>query len=66
MYRDSTFVPSTVKDGDFKTVMPWVFYSRMEDDDIRAIYAYIKSVPPVSNKVVKFESTLLKEQAMNK
>lgn len=54
-YRDSTFVPREVKDGDFKTVMPWLFYSRMEDEDLRAIYAYLKTVPPVKHQIEKFE-----------
>jgi mono/diheme cytochrome c family protein len=63
-FRDSTFVPTDVKDGEFKTVMPWLFYSRMEDDDLRAIFAYLKTVPPVNHKVVKFEKAAPKEQAM--
>lgn len=64
VFRDSTFVPADVKPGDFKTVMPWLFYSRMEDDDLRAIFAYLKTVPPVENKVTKFEKKESKEQAM--
>jgi hypothetical protein len=64
VYRDSTFVPAEVKDGEFKTLMPWLFYSRMEDDDLKAIFAYLKTVPPVSHKVVKFEKITPKEQAM--
>jgi hypothetical protein len=63
-FRDSTFVPTEVKEGEFRTLMPWLFYSRMEDDDLRAIYAYLKTVPPVNHKVVKFEKTAPKEQAM--
>lgn len=64
VFRDSSFVPSPVKDGEFRTVMPWLFYSRMEDDDLKAIFAYLKTVPPVSHQVVKFEKTSAKEQAM--
>ncbi|MEO8277629.1 MAG: c-type cytochrome [Thermoanaerobaculia bacterium] len=33
------------KDG----VMPWGAYGRMSDDDIRAIYRYLKSLPPIVN-----------------
>jgi hypothetical protein len=55
-YRDSTFVPHDVKPGEFKTLMPWLFYSRMDDSDLKAIFAYLKTVPAVSNKVNKFET----------
>jgi cytochrome c2 len=63
-FRDSTFVPSEVKEGEFRTLMPWLFYSRMDEEDLKAIYAYLKTIPPVSNKVVKFEKIVRKEQAM--
>ncbi|KAB2918097.1 MAG: cytochrome c [Bacteroidetes bacterium] len=35
--------------------MPWIFYSGMTDEDLKAIYAYLKSIPPIQNKVKKFE-----------
>ncbi len=31
--------------------MPWQAFLRMEDDDLRAIYRYLKSVPPVQRDV---------------
>lgn len=31
--------------------MPWASLSRLSDDDIRAIFAYTRSLPPVKNKV---------------
>jgi cytochrome c553 len=31
--------------------MPWPEYRRMSDDDLKAIFAYLKSLPPVSNPV---------------
>jgi mono/diheme cytochrome c family protein len=55
LYSDSTFIPHAINPGDFKTVMPWLFYTNMEDHDLKAIYAYLQTVPAVSNKVVKFE-----------
>jgi len=30
--------------------MPWPAYSRMTDDDLKAIYAYLKSLPPKKNQ----------------
>jgi len=31
--------------------MPWQGFSKMDEDDLRAIYRYLKSVPPVTNDV---------------
>ncbi len=31
--------------------MPWFNYATMSDDDLRAVFAYLKSLPPVSNAV---------------
>ena len=35
------------------TEMPWPNYAGMTDDDLRAIYAYLRSLPPVINRVEK-------------
>lgn len=55
LYSDSTYVPYKVGPGEFKTIMPWTSYANMEEHDLKAIYAYLQTVTPVSNKVVKFE-----------
>jgi hypothetical protein len=34
--------------------MPWTMYGGMHEEDLKAIFAYLKSVPPISNEVVKF------------
>ena len=34
------------------TVMPWFGFSQMKEDDLRAIYAYLRSLEPVYNPVV--------------
>jgi cytochrome c553 len=31
--------------------MPWPVYGKMTDDDLKAIFAYLKSIPPISNHV---------------
>jgi mono/diheme cytochrome c family protein len=33
------------------TVMPWLFYRWASDGDLRAIYAYLRAIPPASNLV---------------
>jgi mono/diheme cytochrome c family protein len=36
------------------TLMPWISYSGMTDEDLGAIYAYLKTVPAVDHKVNPF------------
>jgi hypothetical protein len=31
--------------------MPWEYVSKMTDDDLKAVYAYLRSIPPIKNKV---------------
>lgn len=38
--------------GKFVTVMPWYDYAGMNDTDLKAIYAYLRTIKPVKNKVV--------------
>jgi hypothetical protein len=37
-----------------ETLMPWISYSRMTDEDLAAIYDYLKSIPPIENRVNPF------------
>lgn len=54
LYSDSALIP--VNKGEFNTVMPWTMFSTMKTEDIKAIYAYLKTVKPIKNKVVKFSN----------
>jgi mono/diheme cytochrome c family protein len=31
--------------------MPWNYVAKLTDDDLKAVFAYLKSLPPISNKV---------------
>ena len=31
--------------------MPWPWYAKMRDDELKAIFAYLKSIPPIRNHV---------------
>jgi len=53
-YADSTYKPADVKPGEFNTVMPWGMFATMKTEDLKAIYAYLRTVKPVKNKVNKF------------
>src|ERR1700676_1585718 len=33
------------------TAMPWQFYSRLTDEDLKAMYAYLRTLPPISHRV---------------
>ncbi|MES3017293.1 MAG: c-type cytochrome [Bacteroidota bacterium] len=53
-YSDSAYQPIDVKDGEFNTVMPWTRFSTMKTEDLKAIYAYLRTVKPIRNEVTKF------------
>lgn len=53
-YADTAWKPATIQKGDFNTVMPWLYYSHMTEGDLKAIYAYLRTVPAVKNEVEKF------------
>ena len=31
--------------------MPWMFYNKLPDEDLKAMFAYLKSIPAVANRV---------------
>jgi mono/diheme cytochrome c family protein len=43
------------KPGKFNTIMPWSFFGTMTDNDLKSIYAYLRTVPPVRQVVVKWK-----------
>lgn len=50
-FRDGAAHVPVGPDG-LNTVMPWGNYAGMTDEDLAAIYAYLRTVPPVDNRVV--------------
>ena len=55
-YSDSSYVAPAVdrSAGDPQTVMPWTMYTTMTEEDLGAIYDYLRSVPAVAGKVEKW------------
>lgn len=47
----------TIQPGEYNTSMPWRLYSKMSDDDLKAIYAYLRSLEPVDNTMTRFIAT---------
>jgi len=46
--------PASVAPGGPNTIMPWSMYAGMEEQDLRYIYKYLKSVKPIRNKMERF------------
>lgn len=55
VYADSNYVPHELGPKDFQTIMPWTMYGTMEEEDLRAIYAYLRSLAPIKHEVNRFE-----------
>lgn len=54
VYSDSTYVPRRVEPGQFQTIMPWPMYTDMKQEDLEAIYEYLRTVPAVENRIELF------------
>jgi mono/diheme cytochrome c family protein len=50
-FSDTSKAPHVSK-SDFQTIMPWYAYAGMKEGDLKAIYAYLRTLKPVNNKVV--------------
>lgn len=44
----------TLAEDEPNTLMPWVMYAGMEEEDLEAIYAFLQSLEPINNEVVTF------------
>jgi len=45
------FVLRTGKGGLLSPIMPWTAYKNMTDEDLKAIYAYLRTVPPAAHHI---------------
>jgi hypothetical protein len=53
-YNDSSYKNPSIKKNTINTVMPWMMYRNMKEQDLKALFAYIKTFKPIKNQVVKF------------
>jgi mono/diheme cytochrome c family protein len=56
-FRDPTSARAQrlpLRDRRFNTIMPWTMFAGMTDEDLSAIYAYLRTVRPVRNQVARF------------
>lgn len=54
MYVEEGFQMPKVNPGDFQTPMPWIMYAGMTEEDLGAMYDYLKSLPKIKNRVERF------------
>ncbi len=61
IYTEDVFI-SSIRTGRHRGVarpiappMPWPSYSQMTDDDLKAVYAYLRTIPPVRNQVPDYD-----------
>ena len=53
-YQDSSYRSPVIGEKDFNTIMPWMMYAKMKETDLRAIFAYLQTLKPIPNTIVKF------------
>ncbi len=54
MFADSSIMLPSVGPGALNSIMAWSLHGKMKETDLKAIYRYIQTIEPVSNKVEKF------------
>ena len=57
---DSATLSRKLSAGEFNSIMPWTMYGKMTDEDLKAIYAYLRTVPAINNPIVKFTAAVVK------
>lgn len=53
-YADTSKPLPTVHEGEFNSIMPWTGLAHMNEQDLGAIYDYLRTLKPVQNKVERF------------
>ncbi|GAB5409619.1 MAG: c-type cytochrome [Balneolaceae bacterium] len=55
-FEDSTNIinQTMIEPGTFQTEMPWRFYSKMSEEDLGAIFAYLQTLEPVEHTMTRF------------
>lgn len=53
-YADTSFEFKEIAHGTFNTSMPWKQYSQMSEQELKAIYAYLRTVEPVEHTFERF------------
>ena len=35
--------------------MPWPWFAKMTDDDLKSVFAYLRTIPPIQNRVPDYQ-----------
>lgn len=58
-YNDATFIQALrmgkVGARPLRSSMPWYYYGKMSDDDLKSMFAYLKTLKPVKHQLDNFE-----------
>ena len=70
-YFDEAMFIEVIRNGGFKTrplsnIMPWTFFRNLNDDDLKAIYAYLRTLKPVCHHVDNTEVSTYCKQCKTK
>ena len=57
---DEAKSPIPLKADEFNTIMPWVMFAGMEEEDLKAIFAYLKTIKPIKNPVEFYSPVTVK------
>lgn len=63
-YYDEALFIKTLRTGEvgarkLASIMPWGYFRNMTDDDLKAIFAYVRTLPPVKHRVDNTEAPTL-------
>ncbi|MEP6794872.1 MAG: cytochrome c [Saprospiraceae bacterium] len=54
-FADSNYVAPKISEIGYQTLMPWTSFAQMTNEDLSSIYAYLKTLHPVDNFVLKVD-----------
>jgi len=55
LFRDSASHQKVDFMKEYNSIMPWIMYAGMTDEDLGAIYTYLRTLKPMKNQVVRFK-----------
>lgn len=50
-YNNKAYDNKSIEKGNFNTVMPWLSYKDIEEEDLSAMYEYLKTLPAIENQI---------------
>jgi mono/diheme cytochrome c family protein len=53
-FADSASQRQNADSAKYYTIMPWTMYAGMRDEDLKAVYEYLRTITPVKNQVEHF------------